>query len=175
MGQWWFVVTSSVIAILSGIVSLHYRRVQEAFDVHGVAHSKWHVAVKLGGIGWALGHLAVSLRPFCRIGPAQIEAIGAIVFLLGISLWQVVRGARSDGSYANRIFQSDLMALWVSFIAGWRAAEGDSWDEVVTVIGAWYVGCGLFGGLVIYYCQRYRRRALRGYPKTGIQELSGFG
>src|SRR5437899_3277465 len=55
--------------------------------------------IKLVALGWAIGNLCRTLRPFCHFPPHHFEAYGALCLLMATAIWLALLTRRSDRSH----------------------------------------------------------------------------
>lgn len=118
------------------------------------------IGVGYGAIG--LGLVARALRPLMNAGGVHVEAVIALVLVVGTLLAIALEG--SDRSSQLRFHLSNVLA-WCGLTLGWSVMHGGLWQDVVMVFAGWMVGSGIVGSLIVHLMDR--RRGRRATPGSG--------
>ena len=102
-------------------------------------------AVSIIAFGFSLGAISRFIR-YQIPGRIHYEAIVSLVILVGFSLILALARRRPSGRVWQ--YQLELFSLWAAHLAGWSIVNQSIWTDIVGVLGIWWFGCALIGGIV---------------------------
>ena len=103
-----------------------------------------------------LGLLTRSLRSVLDVGGLHVE----VVLALAVMLTAVVLLARFHGRRGWQLgFELENLALWAGFASGWSLLHGGVWSDLLGLVGPFWLGSALVGGLLV--AVEARERAAR--------------
>ena len=128
------------IASVCTIVYVIYSLRQE---VLGVLRSR---PIALVFVGFFLGLLTRTVRPFLHVGLVHYEILIALIVLIcligRLALFHRHRGAQA-------LFQLENGSVWIGWVVGWSLVHQAIWDDLLVVAIPWWLGCGVVGGFVV--------------------------
>jgi hypothetical protein len=120
---------------------------------HSAAGKSWVLPVTIVIGSFLFGMATRALRPLIT-GGIHYETLAGFILLiitsLALSLYHRRRGLQF-------LYQLEIFALWAGFASGWSLIHGGVWEDLLVVTVPWWLGCTLFGGLIVSF-----RNAARG-------------
>lgn len=88
-------------------------------------------------------------------GPIHYEAIVSWAFLMVMSFVAMRLNRRQPRHSALIDFNLQAFFLWFAFLAGWSVVNESIWEDILLVLGAWWLGVALVGTLALVLLQKF--------------------